>query len=299
MTDSAAETRRKRVVHRSPGYPMFSLKEAIDKAKLIYDHEKRSFTTPDVIAKHLGFSQHVGGPGGRAMSALRQYGLLEESEGKSRISNLAYTLLQYAVGSPERNQALRTAMRKPALFNELLIEYRDGLPSDDTLRSNLLQKGFNPEVIGDVVRIFRDTIALDSGTVVERHAIQLGDYVQWESQGIYQFEQPRRVVRISADGKFGFFDDSTTGAPVEQLTKVNPPVEEKEIGGKPLIKRIQPKPGMNNEVFTLSEGEVVLQWPNQMSPESYEDFKDWLELITRKAKRMVDKKTEIETAEAE
>ena len=73
------------------------------------------------------------------------------------------------------------------------------------------------------------------------------------------------------------------------LSWVNP-AGEKETGGKPLIKRLQPKPGMNNEVFALAEGEVVLQWPNQMSPESYEDFKDWLELITRKAKRMVEKK---------
>jgi hypothetical protein len=42
---------------------------------------------------------------------------------------------------------------------------------------------------------------------------------------------------------------------------------------------------MKQEVFTLSEGDVVLQWPSEMSPESYTDFKDWLDLIARKVQR--------------
>ena len=54
-------------------------------------------------------------------------------------------------------------------------------------------------------------------------------------------------------------------------------------------KRLEPRPGMNNEVFTLEEGEVILQWPANMSPESYEDFKEWLNLIAKKAGRTVDK----------
>jgi hypothetical protein len=51
----------------------------------------------------------------------------------------------------------------------------------------------------------------------------------------------------------------------------------------------QQKPGMNNEVFALAEGEVTLQWPTNMSPESYEDFKEWLNLLAKKIKRTVDK----------
>ncbi len=47
---------------------------------------------------------------------------------------------------------------------------------------------------------------------------------------------------------------------------------------------------MNTEIFTLDEGEVTLQLPAKMSPESYEDFKAWLDLIARKAKRAADRK---------
>lgn len=89
-----------------------------------------------------------------------------------------------------------------------------------------------------------------------------------------------------------FFNGFDSAAPIEQLTKTAPPAGEKEEGGKPfVVRRLPLKPGMNSDVFTLDEGEAVLQWPTRMSPESYEDFKDWLDLIMRKAKRAV-KETE-------
>jgi hypothetical protein len=294
MTDQTEERKPKRSIQRSPNYPAFSLREAIEKARVIYDQEKRSYTTSDVIAAHLGYNQAVGGPGGRALSAMRQYGLLDESEGKVRLSDAAYYLIHYPPDSPERIQATKAAIRKPALFNELLIEYKDGLPSDQTLQSTLLRRGFNPSVIADVIRTFRDTIAVDSGQNVSYPAILAGDYVQWEPGGADQFPVPQRVKRLSEDGKFAFFDGSETGVPVGELVKATAPSGESEDSGgngkQSVIRRVAPKPGMNSDVFTLDEGEVVLQWPTRMSPESYEDFKDWLDLIVRKAKRAVEKK---------
>lgn len=52
-------------------------------------------------------------------------------------------------------------------------------------------------------------------------------------------------------------------------------------------KRLTAKPGMRSDVFTLDEGEVILQYPERLSAESYEDFKAWLDLIAKKAKRAV------------
>ncbi len=44
---------------------------------------------------------------------------------------------------------------------------------------------------------------------------------------------------------------------------------------------------MKQDTYTLDEGDVVLQWPARLSQESYEDLKDWLDLIARKMKRAV------------
>lgn len=44
-------------------------------------------------------------------------------------------------------------------------------------------------------------------------------------------------------------------------------------------------PGMNEDVFSLAEGAIVLQWPGRLSKVSAADAQDWLELIVRKIKR--------------
>lgn len=155
----AQDEKHKRKVHRSPSYPAFDLTEAITKATTVYEKEKRSATTAEVLAGHMGYSAAVG-PGGRAVSALRQYGLIEEVNGKYRLSDLGYTLVHYDHSSFEWRAAIVDAIKGPTLFRELLLEYPEGLPSDATLRNDLLKREFNPSSIPDVVSIFRATMSL-------------------------------------------------------------------------------------------------------------------------------------------
>ena len=51
------------------------------------------------------------------------------------------------------------------------------------------------------------------------------------------------------------------------------------------VKRRRMTAGTKEDVFTLAEGDVVLQWPSQISKESVQDFEDWIGLIVRKVKR--------------
>lgn len=44
---------------------------------------------------------------------------------------------------------------------------------------------------------------------------------------------------------------------------------------------------MNQAVFPLREGEATIQWPANLSKESFEDLEVWLNLIIRRAKRSV------------
>jgi hypothetical protein len=68
--------------------------------------------------------------------------------------------------------------------------------------------------------------------------------------------------------------------------RINPPVFQQ----RPPAER----PGMNQDTFTLDEGQVVFQWPARISPESYADLKDWLDLMARKVKRAVRSEDEAE-----
>ena len=46
-------------------------------------------------------------------------------------------------------------------------------------------------------------------------------------------------------------------------------------------------PGTKEDVFTLDSGPVVLQWPDRLTNEEYEDLEGWIKLVLRKAKRSV------------
>lgn len=46
--------------------------------------------------------------------------------------------------------------------------------------------------------------------------------------------------------------------------------------------------GSKQDVFSLDEGQIVLQWPSKMSKENYEDFKAWIEIQVRKIGRAVE-----------
>src|SRR5207249_2884468 len=94
---------------------------------------------------------------------------------------------------------------------------------------------FNRKTVPRFIENFRHTLSfaslLNGGKIFPiqigseaKPKIKVGDYVQWESNGELQFEVPQRIT--------GFYDDdhaivegSSTGIPVEELTKVDPPAE--------------------------------------------------------------------------
>lgn len=62
------------------------------------------------------------------------------------------------------------------------------------------------------------------------------------------------------------------------IRQSNPPAETK----RPTLKA-----GMTQAVFPLEEGEALIQMPNRFSKESYDDFKAWVDLVLKQAKRTV------------
>jgi hypothetical protein len=49
----------------------------------------------------------------------------------------------------------------------------------------------------------------------------------------------------------------------------------------------RPRSGVRVEIFAIDEGAVVLQWPDNLSSASFEDFESWLKLVLRKARRSI------------
>lgn len=151
---SKGEHPKKQII-RSPKYPIITLPDALNKAKIIYNHDKRAGTTAEVIYSHLGFKKKTG-PAGRILSALRQYGLLDRKGNTYHISDRAWKIFILPEGDPEREKLIRDAAIRPLLFKELVAQYPDGLPSDATIRSYLIiHKGFNENTVSQFLKVFK------------------------------------------------------------------------------------------------------------------------------------------------
>ncbi len=315
-TTAGNPEKSRRVVHRSPSYPSMPLEEALQKVRMVYAEDKRAWTSRSVILKHLGFTDEKSGPANRSLSALRQYGLLEERDGQLRVSDTAYTALVLSDSSPEKPKKIAEAALNPKIFKELWSIYGPDLASDETMADFLIhKKEFNPASAPEVVSAFRKTIAfaklqesatIDSdehGAGIEGTHLKVGDYVQWESQGMLQFADPRRIREISPDGQWAFVDGSDTGMAVTELELAERPetatsptrqavdtrprprtfVEAQQLSGQFVAN--QPDPF--RDVFSSPEGSVMIQWPASISKETFDDLSAWLDIVKRKIGRSV------------
>ncbi len=291
--------------HRSPNYPGVGLKAAVDKISDWYKKDGLVATPRDAALIHMGFEKFTG-DAGRLMSALKSFGLIQEADGRLKLTPRAVDIVARQDGDPKKAQALKEAASGPPIYKDLLKAYAPALPSDPTLKSELIaSKGFNPKSVDDFIKDFRATLkyagvsestVLDSEHEEEKQAEPppatpaIGDYVQWESQGVLQFPEPRRIRGFSDDGGWVFLEGSGTGVPADQLTVVeappSPPKGQSASKNPPVVK---PQPiGVRQDLFSLSEGTVSIQWPATLSAESFQDLSAWLDILKRKIGRSVE-----------
>lgn len=157
--DEKSPTSAKR--QRSPNSPNISLADAISKLKIIYQNDKRSFTTAEAVISHLGYktANARSGSSGRAVASLKHYGLLDEKSGQFRVSDVGYKILHLPEDSDERKELVKEAALAPTMFKKMFFHYKGELPSDTTLRSYLiLHENFNPESVNTFIRVLRQTL---------------------------------------------------------------------------------------------------------------------------------------------
>jgi hypothetical protein len=294
------ETRseHKSIPQKSPNYPNMSLEEAISKARVLYDKDGKAGAPKKVGLAHLGYNT-LSGPALRTLSTLRKFDLITDKDGRIIPSQRSIDLLVYPKNSERYIAALRGIALKPIVYNKLWNKYQDGFPSDASLKAELIDEyNFNPKQVDRFIADFKKTIefaglTIGSGSLSGEdkgdQKLKIGDYVQWESQGIVQFEA-KQITGFSDDGTYAFVEGTNTGLPVGELSMANASVKESEKGRSGATFTNVRLNALNTETFILDEGQATLQLPAKLSPESCEDLKAWLELIMKKMKRTSDKK---------
>lgn len=243
---------------KSRNFPVVSLKEAIEKAKVIYQKEKFSWTHQKVACDHLGLS--IGGSRGRRMlSALIQYKLVEtRGKGKDRefkLSGVAEQIL-HPDPSTSKAEAFETAVLGPVIFQELWEEYGAELPSDETMVFNLTKDGdFSETSARQMLETYKET--------VEYSGLTKGLTAQSKSSTLEDEGGDIPPVK-------------TNGRPVQPPSAtVVEPVAENERWPMPPMSMTSRKPF--DLTLRLGKGvEGTLRLPNPMTPKEWETLKDSL-----------------------
>jgi hypothetical protein len=143
---------------KSPRAPSIALDEAIEKAIKVYDKERRHSAPVEVVAQDLGYKSANNGAALSAIASLRYYGLLERpKEGVLAVSK-DVEAYQFAPSEDVRRDLLARWLKTPAIFSELLEKYEGGLPSDATLRFDLIQREFSQATAELVISVFKRSV---------------------------------------------------------------------------------------------------------------------------------------------
>jgi hypothetical protein len=301
--DAQQQDNEKRKRMRSPAYPYVNLETAIKRAKEFYDKEQRNTAALRVAVKHWDYEEKSSG-GAQTAAALISFGLMQDDgtgdKRKVKLTDLALRiLLDNRPDSPERVQA--------KVHRQIWKKWGEALPSDDNLKHTLIldwTPPFNPAAVDGFIKEYKDTIAFakpdpsatvsvegeeldpqeeDTGSgkgIAQGYKPKVGDHVQWAPHGVLQFRDPKRVTGVSHDGAYAFVEGNGTGLPVGELT-----LQAKPKGTESQIAPLPENHAMRQDVFSLTEGTVTIQWPTQLSAESIQDLKDWLKIVERKIAR--------------
>ncbi|MEK6637051.1 MAG: hypothetical protein AABY88_03095 [Pseudomonadota bacterium] len=242
------------------------MEETIEFIGKIHTEDRQHPVAREVAARHMGFSG-ISGTSDRALASLLHFGLAEKAiKGEVRVTDLALEIL-HPTSDAERRRALNLAGFNPELFQELKIRYPDAPPSSATLESFLIRSGFAPAAIRPASKAFLETCQF-----LQRNGA-------YESDGI-----------AVDDGG----ESADVGSDKETRT-VETPLIQKIVAATHHM-----HPSVRGDVFTLQGGgEVIANLPDSMSQRDYEDLKDWLELMIRKAGRKVTAAIVIPSPQAE
>lgn len=187
---------------KSPRAPSLPLDEAVERAIKIYDKERRHAAPTDVVAQDLGYKSANNGSALAAIASLRAFGLLERAqEGKLAISK------DVEVYRFTPDDALKDALRvkwarNPGTFADLLDGYAIGLPSDATIRFDLIQRGFTPSGAESTLQVFKRSVEFANYFAVLNRSVRTeepANAINVESDVDMQGSDPvQEIVDISA-----------------------------------------------------------------------------------------------------
>lgn len=318
--EAKAKADRRRQVGRSPAYPTLSVWKAIEKAALLYEREGEYAAPVSQATAAWGYSAKSSGAR-QLLATLRYYGLVDVTgDGDARKVKISETarriLLDKREDETEKRRLIRKVALTPAIHRTLYENYKAGLASDGSVTHFLtFDHAYNPSAAAELLAEFKETAAfaglygpsadLDKDDLGNHDSpdrtqpeIEVGDRIQWTSQGVDQFPKGGVVMGFSDDRHWVFTDQGSTGVPVRETrimeqtprTPPTPPQMPAHLAAALAGKqnndgRQDVKQGQRKAVFPVEEGDVTLIFPEGLSPDGLKELGDYLDIFLRKERK--------------
>lgn len=143
---------------RSPRAPSISLKDAIERAEKIYSAEGKNSAPVDVIAKHLGYSSSGNGAAATVFASLGYFGIVERPKDGYMVVTKDFESYKFTPDELLRKQIAVKWLKTPSVFSDLIDKYPDGLPSEATLKFDLITRGFTESTAGECLAAFLESV---------------------------------------------------------------------------------------------------------------------------------------------
>jgi hypothetical protein len=233
---------------RSVNYPFVTLEVAAERARELWASVGTNKVPIPTAGAAWGYAEKSSGLRS-TVSALKQYGLLQDigEGGKRRVR-----LTDRAV--------------------DILIEAPDSPKHRDALKAAVL----SPKIYREIFDRF------PGGFPAQDHAISsfLLRERRFNRKSVTRF-----IAGLRADIQFAGVDRARAAPPPRTYQATAPSAASPARSDAP--DENTREGGFNQDVYTLgSEGKVLLQWPEKISQESYDELSDWIELQLKKIARI-------------
>ena len=206
---------------RSPSYPSIPLGEAVELVRKIHSHNRTNVIDRESAAMDMGYS----GLSGRALSilaALGQYDLISKAgKGQIKVSQLAVDIL-HSIDKRDADEALLRASKAPRLFEELAERFPDGIPSENAIRSYLVQQDYADAALGPAIKSFVETNHFVENTIDGgSHSVGAESAPESVSTAPSPQEQPVQNIEHPAHSSVGRTPPVTAIVPETDTPKLN------------------------------------------------------------------------------
>ncbi len=253
---------------RSPKAPFIDLETAIQRAETFYEAEKRNSASIPVAMEKWGYKDESSG-GFQTISTLKEFGLMEDTGNKDarrvKLTDRALRIiLDKREDSGERDQLIKESALLPKTYSTLWQMYHGDLPSDSNLRHYLMfdyHPPFNENAVDSFITQFKATVAF--AKLNSSDTISLG----------------REDKKDEREGP--------SGMPLKESVVQDPPPPALVVTPAHTLP-VPPAPtATRQDIFSLDEGPVTIQWPASLSKESFNDLAAWMDILKRKIGRSV------------